>query len=727
MGGIGQHGITWLRAASLVTFGLGMAGPAAAQTAGPSPTPSAAPNPAADGVTVFPAAFFVAYNPVTAADMVARVPGFELREGDDRRGFGATAGNLLVNGERPSSKTQLADILKRIPAGNVVRVELLSGSNAALDVRGQSQIVNVVVTQATISGCATSYTVGLRHIQFSNRIGWVMQASRTIPLASNADLALDLQVPNLLGRVEGSDRLINGAGAPTGSRFLLNKPQNVGVTGAANLRWRPTPADSVNINLQAAPTWNTLDTIQAEVTATGAPRTLLLGRSEFDHNYTAEFGGDWEHRFSGGLSAKLIALISNSSVDQHDTFEIQTFPSSFLTRTQDRSTRGGERIGRGQLKWAASTAHTFEVGGEGAFNYRDTTLDIVNQPRGGVATPVPLAVANARVEEVRGEVFATDIWTASPRLTLESGVNVETSRITQTGDQSKQRSFRFFKPRVNATYTLDPKTTLRLSLQRDVAQLDFAEFSSAIDFINTSTIQGNPDLVPEKAWKARMEWEQRFTPRSALTVALFADRVEDVRDLVEIGGLDAYGNIGDGSRRGIEVRGAVPLTSIGLPSAELRFNGLYQRTRVSDPITGERRAFSVPFERQGSAPGSPTLNAGNKTWAYVVSFRQNLPQIASSWGIALAQWSGREEYRRAELYEYERSGPRMDVFVETTALKPVTIRAFVNNVLAPSEERVRTFYVGRRASGVVQRVEIREAKGGPDGSRILGLQVSGRF
>ncbi|MFL5115377.1 MAG: TonB-dependent receptor domain-containing protein, partial [Microvirga sp.] len=406
-------------------------------------------------------------------------------------------------------------------------------------------------------------------------------------------------------------------------------------------------------------------------------------------------------------------------------FDLFTFgdDTSFFRNKRTLS----ETIGRAVVKYQQSPTISFEVGGEGAFNYRDTTLDIVTQPRGGVATPVPLAVSDARVEEVRGEAFATDIWTVTPKLTVESGVNVEISRITQTGDQRKQRSFRFVKPRLTGTYVVDPKTSLRFSLVRDVAQLDFAEFSSAIDFVNTSTIQGNPDLVPEKAWKARVEWEARFAARTALTVAAFADRVEDVHDLVDIGGFDAYGNIGNGSRIGVEVRGSLPLAQLGLPGAELRFNGLYQRTRVTDPITGERRAFSVPLERQGTAPGSPTLNAGNKRWAYVMNFRQNLPQLSSSWGFALVQWSRREEYRRAELYEYERSRPRLDLFVETTRLKPVTIRMTVNNVLSPSEDRVRTFYQGSRASGVVSRAELRLAKGGPEGSRSLGLQVSGRF
>lgn len=681
----------------------------------------------ADGTTAFPAGFFATYNPITAADMVARVPGFELRDGDERRGFGATAGNLLINGERPSSKTSAGDLLKRIPAGNVLRIELISGNNAAVDVRGQSQVVNVVVSQGARRAGSVAYTLGLRHIQYSNRIGWVTQASGSLPLSPNADLSFDIQSPNILGRGVITERLVDGSGRPTGTRFQIGQANNIGITASTALRWRPTPRDSVNLNLQFAPTFNGNDTVQAEYLANGAPRSLLLGDSDFDNNYTAEFGADWEHRFSSTLSAKLIALVSNSSVDQADVFNIQTFPASLLTRTQDRTTRSGERIARTRLKWTASSQHTLEVGGEGAFNYRDTTLDLVNTPFGGAPMPVRLAVSDARVEEVRGEVFVTDIWTATPQLTIESGVNVETSRIRQTGDQRKQRSFRYVKPRLSASYALSPKSNLRLSLVRDVAQLDFAEFSSAIDFVNTSTIQGNPDLVPEKAWKGRVEFETQFAPRAALTLAAFADRVEDVKDLVVLGGFDAYGNIGDGSRIGAEIRASVPLASLGLPGAELRFNGLYQRTRVTDPITGERRQFSVPLERQGTASGAPVLNVGNKRWAYVVNFRQNLPDWQSSWGAALIQWSGRYEYRRAESFYYVRNRPRLDLFVETTAVKPVTVRAFVNNVLSTPEDRTRTFFVRDRGSAVVQRAEFRRNAGGPEGTRAIGLQVSGRF
>jgi len=713
--------------AAIATIG-GAASDAAAEEALPVAPGGPAPVTASgDGGAVYAPAFFAPYNPVTAADMVTRVPGFELRDGDERRGFGGTAGNLLINGERPSSKTVPSELLKRIPAANVVQVEVLSGTSAAADVRGQSQLVNVVLKETAGDGAETTYVLGLRHIQYANRVGWTAQASRTMRLSPTAMLAVDLQAPNTLGRGEMFETLFAGDGAITGTRFQVGKANNKTLQGSAHLGWRPTDVDTININLLYAPNWNGSKSAQLEADRIGLLRSALDGLTDYSNNYKVEVGADWEHRFADTLTVKLIGLFSNTSVDQFDRFDIFNAPATRLVRTQERSTLSGERIGRVQVKWTVSEAHTLEFGGEGAFNFRDTSLDIVNQFAGQPPAPVPLAVSDARVEEVRGEVFATDIWTVTPKLSVEAGARFETSRITQSGDQAKERQFSYLKPQFSATYVHDAANTFRASLIRDVAQLDFAEFSSAVDFLNTSTIQGNPDLVPEKAWKSRIEWEHRFGGRAAMTLAAFYDKVEDVHDLVVINGLDAYGNIGDGTRVGAEVSATLPLAPIGVPNAELRVSGIWQETKVTDPITGEERSFSVPVERQGTASGSATLNGGNKDWAYLVTYRHNLPAWSSSFGASLFQWAGRAEYRRAETIEYVRPKPRLDLYVETTAIAPVTIRLYLNNVTVSSEERTRTFYVGDRSTGQIQRLEWRRNVGGPEGSRTAGFTVSGRF
>jgi len=75
----------------------------------------------------YEADFFEKFSPRTALDMVKQVPSFSLQDVDeDKRGYAAAAGNVLIDGERPSTKSQtLEDILQRIPAAQVLRLEVL--------------------------------------------------------------------------------------------------------------------------------------------------------------------------------------------------------------------------------------------------------------------------------------------------------------------------------------------------------------------------------------------------------------------------------------------------------------------------------------------------------------------------------------------------------------------------------------------------------------------------
>ncbi|MDP1777562.1 MAG: TonB-dependent receptor, partial [Brevundimonas sp.] len=78
------------------------AGAAAAQTP-PPPAPAPQAEASQQGVLVFTPDFFAAQRPNTALDMVSRVPGFSVQDGDGSRGFEGAVGNILVNGSRPAS------------------------------------------------------------------------------------------------------------------------------------------------------------------------------------------------------------------------------------------------------------------------------------------------------------------------------------------------------------------------------------------------------------------------------------------------------------------------------------------------------------------------------------------------------------------------------------------------------------------------------------------------
>jgi len=99
--------------------------------------------------------YFSQFQPNTARDMVARIPGFALEGGEGgERGFGQASLNILINGRRPSSKSSGAgEILGRIPnspeAGNIVPVlkKVLNPSylKASFQLAGLAEIWNMLL------------------------------------------------------------------------------------------------------------------------------------------------------------------------------------------------------------------------------------------------------------------------------------------------------------------------------------------------------------------------------------------------------------------------------------------------------------------------------------------------------------------------------------------------------------------------------------------------------
>src|SRR5258706_5581202 len=132
-----------------MSLGIAMAAALSAAQPPDGAPPTAAEAPAAQaatqGVTSYPPEFFAASSPNTALDMIIRLPGFSLDTGDAVRGFGGAAGNVLIDGSRPASKDDsLEEILKRIPAGQVARIEVIRGNAPGIDMQGKSVIANVV-------------------------------------------------------------------------------------------------------------------------------------------------------------------------------------------------------------------------------------------------------------------------------------------------------------------------------------------------------------------------------------------------------------------------------------------------------------------------------------------------------------------------------------------------------------------------------------------------------
>jgi hypothetical protein len=132
--------LTTAAAAALVA-----ASPAFAQSTGDQPAPGGTQ---ATRTTSYDADFFAQYAPRTALDIARRVPGFNLDLGNvDIRGFAAAAGNVVINGARPSSKAEtLETTLARIPARRVSKVEIGPGDLYGADYSTKSQVLNIILS-----------------------------------------------------------------------------------------------------------------------------------------------------------------------------------------------------------------------------------------------------------------------------------------------------------------------------------------------------------------------------------------------------------------------------------------------------------------------------------------------------------------------------------------------------------------------------------------------------
>src|SRR5262245_5541434 len=168
---------------------------------------------------VFEPAYFARYSPSNALDMIQQVPGFTLQEGDAVRGFGGSAGNVLVNGERPSTKSSLSGLLTRIQVASVIRIELVTGASATLDMRGQTKVVNVLVREDALAE-PVSFDSTLRYTHDGRITPQVQLSTRRSLFGGALNLSGVVNTLNANGPgggtwVEGARARFNSTGAQT--------------------------------------------------------------------------------------------------------------------------------------------------------------------------------------------------------------------------------------------------------------------------------------------------------------------------------------------------------------------------------------------------------------------------------------------------------------------------------------------------------------------------------
>ena len=131
--------------------------------------PAVAQTSSRPGVTEYPREYFAGNAPTNARDMIERLPGFSIVEADaDVRGYAGAQGNVLIDGARPSSKREdIGQLLKRIRATSVERIELIRSGASGIDLGGYPVLANIVrrreaTTESALEGGVIGWPYSLR-------------------------------------------------------------------------------------------------------------------------------------------------------------------------------------------------------------------------------------------------------------------------------------------------------------------------------------------------------------------------------------------------------------------------------------------------------------------------------------------------------------------------------------------------------------------------------------
>lgn len=590
----------WITTAGLIAATV--SAPAVAQQPAASTTPPAQ----SSRVTVYQADYFKQFAPRTALDIAQRVPGFQLDLGNsqsgngvDVRGFAGTAGNIVLNGARPSSKAETLDTtLARIPAQRVLRVELGPGDLFGSDYAGKSQVLNIILSEA--SGIDGNVTAAGRR-WFDGYINKDISGSAIIQRGPST-----FNISGGTGRnrqfEEGTDTLTDPA---TGDRVEFRRKHNVyfnrdpylagswaldhgaDKTIHLNIRWQPSRFDLLQRNL---------------VTPSDAPQHNDNLHQHYRHP-VIELGGDVTRPFAGG-AIKFVALATRRKRNDFDSY----VQRDGLIADNANVVGGFEQLVRarrdetiGRLSWTRSNllGFSFEAGAEAAYNTLDDHVDFVSIDQNGDRVPVDLPIANATVKEKRGEVYVTVGKTISPALRIDGGVNYEFSTLTVRGDATADRSLKFLKPNVTFDWKPGGGWHTQLSIRRTVAQLDFYDFISVGELSTNRINGGNANLQPQRSWEFRLTAEHPLLGDGLFKLDLGHDLISMLQDRILIfddkgNAFDAPGNLGTGRRYFASLTLDAPLGRVW-KGLRAKFTGTLQKTRVDDPITGKPRNFSGFF------------------------------------------------------------------------------------------------------------------------------------
>ena len=669
-------------------------------------TPSNADE-SANSTVIYTADSFSQYNPITASDMLDRIPGVSLRGGGPGSGRGdrglGTGGNLLINGQRIAGKGNSArDQLDRITAAEVERIEIIRDTSGALNVRGASEVINVILLASQSRSSTT--------VELVNRL------NHDNTLETGGSVAWSKQVGNF-------QALVNLEARPNyenrDNREVRLGPNNevVGTLFETNIRDQQENTLSSNMSYSLGDHRMQLNALIREgdhprpvrrdfVDFTDAGLVNRIEEEDVNKEESNwEVGGDYEYSFDDG-SRLSVLFVANNEIRNNVRERYSANPAEeglsknlFIDSRQERQ----EFIIQGNYNISITETQSLRVGIESADTQLDSSLLIgsssgsepASASVGGLSPLLSVSNPGTKVQEIRYEGFAFHNWTLSDRSSLESSLVYETSEISQTGAVNKTRDFQFWRPSFDYRFNITENFRFRGTVKRSVSQLSFSSFAATTneEDRDLNALAGNPELEPQTSWDYEGQLEYRLPNDGGVIssnisysdIDNYIGRINATIDPNEP--LSATGNVAPAKRWAMFNRASIRLNSLSLPNAILGVTlGLFD-SEIIDPFLKTKQRI------------------GGRGFAGI-NFRHDITSLGLSYGIDYSHsiWGGNYDIDIKTITRNDRERS-LDLFVSKVWFEDWTFRLESDNTLGASRCRYRQRFDGTTINGAISLIQ----------------------
>jgi hypothetical protein len=633
--------------------------------------------PSMEGIRVFETDYFIEFDPVTALDLVQRMPGFNPQQQNGGRGLAGVRTNILINGKRPPPKGQsIWEQLSSRPYTSVTRLEMINqGARMDIDMQGYNQVVNVILedertnyyelrTDYRDTGDGDYRQRNEDELQLNGQasIGW--QGHEFNLRAGNRDR--DRREPSGFVDIDPANptqRTSTQTQSGQQEEFIeLSTLFDLGNQGSLTLNssFRNDTNDSAPISLDQ------------NGAATGA-----ISETYQDDRERQELSGEYIRQLSD-RNELMVAFVDSS--------DIRTQQSSFVSAnellTSIREQDAGETAARIRLTRKNTERLTTRAILSSAFNYFEGSLQVIENGQ-----PLSLDGSNSLVEEDRHSLALEADWTFRDnwllRGSISGGAYALEARDVPTNKQTEVKGL--------ASLSWQPfeRTNITLESRYDIGQLSLNQFLASSNLSSDIQQAGAVRLDSERNWENRLQYDQRFGDRGVLKMTLGHRILENpIRSVALSDSLVVSQNAFAEKLTFFNTNLQYPFERFDMEDLVLEANLNLRTSDTIDPVTRESRPVSWVEPVDWSLglrknPGEGKWSWGVDIWKSVNNIdygvRNTRQQFNSHEWRTFVQWepinglrltarldSQRNEFRVSEFFSAVRQPGLDPSFVSTT-------------------------------------------------------------